>query len=322
MNLPRRIFSTRRGHILVQSFNFVKTIFICFFLFVTPAKAINSCQPGEKCTFPLYMAYEPCTFNEKRFFTVHGNSWEFQPDESRWLNNDLGDFGKAAGYQWTAHKGGGGIYGGCVCDTASWVNYVLKVNGFETRATAPYADPSNMANVPREYYVTISDADGKNPVVNGVMQAGGSGDLWVKNPSETEVWVLKWELHETTVDLWVEKGGQIRSDPKPQGSSDSAPKAPEYIDDVTSDTPAANDANQSGFIPDLNFDTETEMGTFSATAKTPTSEIVFFAEIALAGVLILCSIASIFSKVFRKAMFIVIVILLIVAALAFVFLYL
>lgn len=201
----------------------------------------NFCEPGERCTFYFHATYFPCRYNEKRFFTEHGDSWVFEPNSNKWLNDQLGDFGQKAGYKWTG-KDNLGIWGGCVCDAATWLNYVAIINGLKTYSTKPFHPNYDIDGVPntgdtlnKDYFVSINDNDGPNPKdTNGNTLAGGTGDVLFENKSNETV-TLKWQVSEFSVDIWVEKA-KLSSDVSPNILSKTQ-KTNEQIVSTKSETP-------------------------------------------------------------------------------------
>ncbi len=155
---------------------------------IVHASTNGECLPGQVCTFPLDPKGTDCRFNEVHFFTSKGSEWRLEPNQKTSLSAFFGNFGKSAGYKFV-----GNYYGGCVCDTASWVNYVLRVNGIQSIADAPYHS-SPVAGVPKADLVTI--CIGCN---------NGTYDLWVTNKTPSPK-ILKWSINDeaNTVSLWVE----------------------------------------------------------------------------------------------------------------------
>ncbi|KKT41016.1 MAG: hypothetical protein UW44_C0008G0108 [Candidatus Collierbacteria bacterium GW2011_GWB2_44_22] len=186
------------------------------FLFSTPAFAQNYCQPGSICNFPLGRLGESCRFNEVHFFESKGDSWVFPPGKYDFLTFNYGPFTiDGGGYQTS-----GGIEGGCVCDIATWINYVALINGFITLPNAKYHS-TDIVGVPKEigadgksmYYVSIQHTNPKpDPGPNGEPVAWDA-DLRIENPSQSETWTIRWQLQydqETqkyvSVNIWIEKG--------------------------------------------------------------------------------------------------------------------
>jgi len=287
MGSPRRF--NRRGVILAIS---LLTILISF-LFVVPTKAISICQPGEVCTFYLAPANTPCGFNERHFFNDFGNSWEFDIGEQKRITDKFGKFAQADNYAWTAHSGGGGIYGGCVCDTSSWLNYVAKINGFTSFAESNYADAYTQPQVPDEFSVTIDVDD-----------YGNGSNLQLTNSSDQKL-TLKWTVNEGagTVSIWVEKGNQTQA-----LSSELIVLEAPVIDDSIS-VPPKNDSESR--IP--NDDSNSILGLFPGASRIPNQDFISFAKISFGLLCFMFLFSIVKSKKFRNGVISLTLIVLVIA---------
>lgn len=289
----RRLYSTRQAQVLAGIFIVISIILASLFVFVTPAKAsIKNCQPGEVCTFNMASASSPCGINERHFFEDFGDNWEFSPQSEDNLSHKFGKFASADKYVKTYRKDGSYIYGGCICDTASWINYVAKINGFKSYALHMGADIYTVPQVPTGYSVTIC------------IECGGPDqDLQLINDSDQTMQV-KWivDNSNSTVSIWVEKGG-VALEPTPAS---------------TLETPV---------LPDPSIQTEASLtspdfaettSALTTSFKMPRAEITSIAKYLLIGVLVVCLLAFIFSPKFRKGMLTALVFLIIVGVVALV----
>lgn len=300
MTSPCRIFHTRRGHILALIISVIITILISLFLFVTPANAQDTCEPGQKCSFPLASPGGKCRFNEDLFFTK-ADRWVIPANGYDYFNFRFAPFTATGGYTDPA-----GVPGGCVCDVATWINYVLLVNGISTDPTAKYHTAYDIAGVPNDgtqwdktYFVSIEHNNPKPaPGPNGEASKWDA-DLRVDNPYDQPL-NIRWSLNGNQVTIWIELGDE----------SLSAPDLLEY----TAQDSLATDVNLLDFAKNgTNF--------LSDSARTPSAEIVLIAKYIFGGILLACLLISVFSKKFRQVMFAVFSILATISAIAFFALY-
>lgn len=218
---PRQIFFLWRESLLAVVI--VINIFLNFSFFITSVGAgIVTCAPGEKCTFKMASANTPCGFNERHFFNDFGDSWSFEIGESKRITDKFGKFAAADNYAYTARKDGTGIYGGCVCDTASWLNYVAKINGFDSYARSQFSDPYTKPQVPDDYSVTIQ-VDGQ----------GNGSNLELTNISGRPL-TIKWSVDESasTVTIWVEDG-EATTPPTPTPEPVNQPNQTLNLDSIS-----------------------------------------------------------------------------------------
>lgn len=295
MDISRQF--NRRGLVLAL---FVLVTFISL-IFVSPTKAMTICQPGEICTFNLASANTPCGFNERHFFTNFGSSWEFAAGEQKVITDKMGKFALADGYAWTDHYSNGvkvgGIYGGCVCDTASWLNYVAKLNGFISYAQSPGADLFTTPQVPDGYSVTIDVDD-----------YGNGSNLQLTNSSGQPL-TLKWSIDEanSTVSIWVEQGGGSQEAPTAEAIFPEAPSFEEEVP-VTNEIPSESSISSPVLTSGLDI--------FPAGTRTPKQNFVLIAEISFVVLGIIFLIAFFRSKKFRNGVFSLLLLVIVISTIS------
>lgn len=170
------------------------------------AKAQSICAPGAKCSFSLASVGTACRTNENVFFT-QSDRWVIPANSYDYFNFRFGPY-NTGGYVIA-----GKYWGGCLCDVATWINYVLKINGYNTDASAKYHTAYDIADVPDEYepngdhkyFVSLEyeDNNAKPPPDANGNPVKWDADMRVDNHLGTDL-VIHWQIIGDNVEIWLE----------------------------------------------------------------------------------------------------------------------